>query len=83
MSNTNSIKYTAKANAFHVQNMDCMTCLTVLRYKIMTKEGVGSVSAVEMWPSAAFTRTTVCTVLFLCSLYNRVKVNAKQTSVKD
>lgn len=45
MSNTNSIKYTVIENAFHVLNM---TCLTVLRYKIMTKEGGGSVSAVEM-----------------------------------
>lgn len=79
MSNANSINYTTKANAFHVLNM---RCLMLLRYKIMTKEGVGRVSAVEMWPGAAFTRT-VCTVLFLCSTHNRVKVNAKQTSVKD
>lgn len=79
MSNLNSLKSTVKANVFHVLNM---TCLTLLRSKIMTKEGVGSVFAVEMWPRAAFTQTTVCTVLFLCSTHNRVKVNAKQTSVE-
>lgn len=45
MSNTSGIKYIVKPNAFHVLNM---TCLMVLRYNIMTKEGVGSVSAVEM-----------------------------------